>query len=96
MSPMTAIRAEVAMGGRERLEEAELEGEGPERQHKVGACTNVLNIGNFFGFLLLARTRANNSVSTICDQFGVYICSEANLVNVIFNLQSNHFFLCIF
>ncbi|KAL0013568.1 hypothetical protein SO802_000637 [Lithocarpus litseifolius] len=45
MSPMTAIRAEVAMEGRERLEEVELEGEGPERQHSVGACTNVLNIG---------------------------------------------------
>ena len=63
MSPMTAIRAEVAMGGSERLEEVELEGEGPERQHRVGACTNVLNIGSFFGFLLLARTRANNSVN---------------------------------
>jgi hypothetical protein len=46
-SPTTAIRAEVAMEERVRLGLDEEEDEGPERQHSVGACTNVLNIELF-------------------------------------------------
>lgn len=48
-SPTTTIRAEAAM--EERVEELgfdEAEGEEPERQHRLGACTNALNMGGFF------------------------------------------------
>jgi len=48
-SPTTAIRAEAAM---EELVELlgldEAEGDEPERQQRVGACTEKLNIGGFF------------------------------------------------
>ena len=56
MSLTTAIQVEVAIEGCERLEELELEGEEPERQHKVGACTNVPNIDEL---LWISLTRAH-------------------------------------
>ena len=55
MSPTIAIQAEVAVEGCERLEELELEGEEPERQHKVGACSNILNIDELL-WISLTRT----------------------------------------
>ena len=52
MSLTITIRAKVAIEGHESLEELDLEGEELERQHKVGVCSNVLNIDELLWIFL--------------------------------------------